>query len=109
MAAKAAIKSPVKQVKVPEEGLNDVEIEKPQDTKTKAFKASENEVIDEVCNDSEYELRTNEEPDAEPIAVDIPTKPPPTLPPPIRDRSLGGIDYYTATYVDPPYEDDYIY
>ena len=47
-------------------------------------------------------MKANDEPDAEPITVDIPTKPPP-----IRDRSLGGIDYYTATYDDPTDEEEF--
>ena len=58
----------------------------------------------EVCKDSEFNLRTNDEPDAKPIALDIPTKLPP-----IRERSLGCIDYYTVTYDDPTDEDDDIY
>ena len=80
----------------------DAEPEKAQDVTAKATKASAIEVADEVCKDSEYDSRTNDEPDAEPIAVEIPTKPPP-----IRDRSLGGIDYYTVTYDDPTDEDNY--
>ena len=96
MAARA-----IKEVNVPEKGLTDVESQTVQDVSAKATKSSEIEVVDEVCNDSEYELKANDEPDAEPIAVDNPTKPPP-----IRDRSLGGIDYYTATYDDPTDEEE---
>ena len=97
MAVKA-----IKEVNVPEKGLTDVESETVQDVSAKATKAFELEVVDEVCNDSEFELKANDEPDAKPCAVDIPTKPPP-----IRDRSLGGIDYYTATYDDPTDEEEF--
>jgi vacuolar-type H+-ATPase subunit F/Vma7 len=102
MAARAGSRSPVQQVNVPEKGSKDVETEKAQDVTAKETKASAIEVADEVCKDSEYDSRTNDEPDAEPIAVEIPTKPPP-----IRDRSLGGIDYYTVTYDEPTDEDNY--
>ena len=104
MAARAGSRSPVQQVNVPEKGSKDVETEKDQDDtdNSKATKASAIEVTDEVCKDSEYDLRTNDEPDAEPIAVEIPTKPQQ-----IRgQRSLGGIDYYTVTYDDPTDEDE---
>ena len=104
MAARAGSRSPVQQVNVPEKGSRDVETEKAQDVthNSKATKASAIEVTDEVCKDSEYDLRTNDEPDAEPIAVEIPTKPQQ-----IRgQRSLGGIDYYTVTYDDPTDEDE---
>ena len=94
----------VKAQNVPEKGSNDVETENAQDVtdNSKATKASAIEVTDEVCKDSEYDLRTNDEPDAESIAVEIPTKPQQ-----IRgQRSLGGIDYYTVTYDDPTDEDE---
>ena len=85
----------VKAQNVPEKGSNDVETENAQDVtdNSKATKASAIEVTDEVCKDSEYDLRTDDEPDAEPIAVR-------------GQRSLGGIDYYTVTYDDPTDEDE---
>ena len=87
MAARAGSQSPVQQVNVPEKGSkdvetvkaqnvpekgsNDVETENAQDVtdNSKATKTSAIEVTDEVCKDSEYDLRTNYEQDAEPIAV----------------------------------------
>jgi hypothetical protein len=93
MDARAGFRSPVQQVDVPEKGSKDVETEKDDTDNSKATKASAIEVTDEVCKDSEYDLRTNDEPDAEPIAVR-------------GQRSLGGIDYYTVTYDDPTDEDE---
>jgi hypothetical protein len=63
-----------------------------------ATKASAVEVVDEVCADSEYESRAPEDPNAKPNSVEVPTKHP--KPPPVRDRSPGGIKYYTVTYED---------
>jgi hypothetical protein len=55
---------------------------------------------DEICPDSEYESqptndnhKPNKKPDVEP-------------PPPVRDRTLGGIDYYLLSYDDPIFDDE---
>ena len=64
-------------------------------------KTSVKEVSDEVCPDSEYGSTT---PTQDPKIVASPTVEPP---PPVRDRTLGGIDYYLLSYEDPPYEDEH--
>ena len=74
-----------------------------EDSNNKETQTSATEVVDEVCSNSEYELRSPDESKAKPKpAVENPK------PPPLRDRSLGGIDYYTATYEDPS-SDEYGY
>ena len=63
-----------------------------------ASETSEEEVKDEVCPDAEYGSKDDQK------TVTNPTVEPP---PPVRDRSLGGIDYYLLSYDDPPYEDEH--
>ena len=67
-----------------------------------AAKTSVKEVNDEVCPDSEYESKSP--PKEDPRTPRSPTVEPP---PPVRDRTLGGIDYYLLSYEDPPYEDEH--
>ena len=59
------------------------------------LEASATEVIDELYNDSEYESISTDDPNAKPFSVEVPVNHP--KPPPVRDWSLGGIDYYTVT------------
>ena len=61
-----------------------------------ASKTSAKEVKDEVCPDAEYGSK-----------VDQKTNPTVEPPPPIRDWSLGRIDYYLLSFDDPPYEDEH--
>ena len=60
------------------------------------------EIPDEVVPDSEYASMTpsKDEPQIESDPVEEP-------PPRIRDRSLGGIDYYTMSYDDPIFKNGY--
>ena len=58
------------------------------------------EVEDEVVPDSEYGSTTPSSDD--PKTISHPVKEPP---PPVRDRTLGGIDYYLMSYEDPPFEE----
>ena len=53
------------------------------------------EITDEVVTDSEYESMavSKDDPQTESSPIEEP-------PPPVRDRSLGGIDYYTLSYDD---------
>ena len=97
-------KSSVQQANVPEEGSKEVEVEKVENVNPMETKASAREVVDEVCMDSEYESGKPEDPNAKPNSVEVPANHP--KPPPVRDRSLGGIDYYTATYEDPIDDED---
>ena len=97
-------KSPVQESIVPEKGSEEVEIEKVEVVNPMATKASAVEIVDEVCVDSEYESRTPEDPNAKPNSVEVPTKHP--KPPPVRDRSPGGIKYYTVTYEDSTDDED---
>ena len=78
--------------------------EKPNATQKdeEAAKTSEEEVKDEICRDSEYGSKTP--PQDDPRMLSSPTVEPP---PPVRDRTLGGIDYYLLSYDDPPYEDEH--
>ena len=62
-----------------------------------AANTSVKEVSDEVCPDAEYGSKTEDVPKA----VSNP------VPPPVRDRSLGGIDYYLLSYDDPIFEDEH--
>ena len=62
------------------------------------------EVEDEVVPDSEYGSSTPSTDDQKTFSN--PIKEPP---PPVRDRTLGGIDYYLLSYDDPPFEDDDYY
>ena len=103
IGGQAVSKSHFQQDIVPEEGS--IEVKKVKDDNPVEIEASATEVIDEVCNDSEYESRsTDDDPNAKPISVEVPANHP--KPPPVRDRSLGGIDYYTATYDDPTDDED---
>ena len=70
----------------------------------KSTQTSAKEVVDEVCPNSEYELKLPDDSNAEQEPLKEPTKHP--KPPPVRDRSLGGIDYYTMTYKDPSSDDE---
>ena len=103
IAGQAVSKSHFQQDIVPEEGS--IEVKKVKDDNPMEIEASATEVIDEVCNDSEYESRlTDDDPNTRPISVEVTANLP--KPPPVRDRSLGGIDYYTATYDDPTDDED---
>ena len=81
-----------------------MEVKKVENVNPMATKASAREVVDEVCMDSEYESGKPEDPNAKPNSVEVPAKHP--KPPPVRDRSLGGIKYYTLTYEDPTDDED---
>ena len=85
-----------------------MEVEKVENVNPMETKAAAREVVDEVCLDSEYESGKPEDPNAKPNSVEVPANHPKA--PPVRDRSLGGIDYYTVTYEDPTDDgDDDIY
>ena len=62
-------------------------------------KPSAKEVTDEMCPDFQYGSETATE-------ISKPNmKPPEDLPPPVRNRTLGGVDYYLLSYNDPIYGD----
>ena len=105
LAAKAEEKSVTEQVIMSTglEAKKTTQVEKVTATSVK-------EVPDEFCLDSEYGSRSvDDESKAMPKSAEEERNLPKPLP--IRDRSLGGIDYYTATYEDPPFEDedDFVY
>ena len=60
------------------------------------------EINDELVTDSEYESMTasKDDPQTESSPIEEP-------PPPVRDRSLGGIDYYSLSYDDPIFKNGY--
>ena len=91
IAEETVSKSPVQESNVPGKGSEEAEIEKVEVVNPMATKASAVEVVDEVCTNSEYESRTPEDPNAKPNSVEVPAKHP--KPPPVRDRSRGGIKY----------------
>ena len=66
-------------------------------------KTSVEEVEDEVVPDSEYELKTPSKDDS----TKTESKPTEEPPPPVRDRTLGGIDYYKLSYDDPIFDNGY--
>ena len=66
----------------------------------KDARTPEKDVTDEACPDSVYE---SEVPPDNSKAI---LKPPEVLPTPVRDRTLGGIDYYSLTYDDPIFDDE---
>ena len=68
----------------------------------KVLKKKVEEITDEVVPDSEYGSKTppRDEPQIESNPVEEP-------PPPVRDRSLGGIDYYSLSYDDPIFKNGY--
>ena len=108
IAEEVVSKSPVQESNVPGKGSEEAAIEKVEVVKPTATKASEAEVVDEVCTDSEYGSRTpQEDPNAKHNLVEVPFKHP--KPPPVRDRSCGGIKYYRITYEDTDDEDENIY
>ena len=103
----AASKSPVHEALMPKEGSKDTEDEKVvavENSSKKATQTSAKEVLDEVCPNSEYEFKSLDDFKAKPEPPKVSAKHP--QPPPVRDRSLGGIDYYTVTYDDPSSDDD---
>jgi hypothetical protein len=108
IAEETVSKSPVKASNVPGKGSEEAAIEKVEVVKPTATKASEAEVVDEVCTDSEYESRTpqkdTEDPSAKHNLVEVQFKHP--KPPPVRDWSCGGIKYYRITYEDPTDDED---
>ena len=65
-------------------------------------KTSVEEVEDKVVPDSEYELKTPSKDDSKTAS-----KPKEEPPPPIRDRTLGGIEYYRLRYDDPIFDKGY--
>ena len=79
---------------------NDTEQVKVDAPMQQAARTSEEEVTDEVCPDSEYVS------EAPPDKSKTISKPPEVPPPPVRDRTLGGIDYYLLTYDDPIFDDE---
>ena len=66
-------------------------------------KTSVEEVEDEVVPDSEYELKTPSKDDS----TKTESKPTEEPPPPVRDRTLGGINYYKLSYDDPIFDNGY--
>ena len=60
------------------------------------------EIIDEFVPNSEYESSNHSKDD--PPNESNPVK---ENPPPVRDRTLGGIDYYTLSYDDPIFKNRY--
>ena len=66
-------------------------------------KTSVEEVEDEVVPDSEYELKTPSKDESTKNA----SKPKEEPPPPVRDCTLGGIDYYKLSYDDPIFDNGY--
>ena len=60
------------------------------------------EINDEVVPNSEYESTTQSKDD--PPNDSNPVK---EHPPPVRDRTLGGIDYYSLSYDDPIFKNGY--
>ena len=110
IAEETVSNSTVQESNVPGKGSEEAAIEKVEVVKPTATKASEAEVVDEVCTDSEYGSRTPQEDPEDPNAkhnlVEVPFKHP--KPPPVRDRSCGGIKYYRITYEDTDDEDENI-
>ena len=66
-------------------------------TNHEAAKTSVEDVQDEVVPDSEYNLDDSK-------TVENQVEEPP---PPVRDRTLGGIDYYLLSYDDPIFDNGY--
>ena len=102
MAERAKSISPVQEAFVPAQGKNKLEEEKAvavEKVNKLATKTAGIEVVDEVCADTEYESRLSDEPKDKPKSTEVTINLPKS--PPVIDRSLGGIDYYTATYEDP--------
>ena len=92
----------------PEEGPKEVEDGKAvavENSSKKATQTSAKEVLDEFCPNSEYEFQSLDDFKAKPEPPKVSAKHP--QPPPVRYRSLGGIDYYTVTYDDPSTDDDF--
>ena len=106
MAERAVSKSPAHEALKPVEGSKEAEDEKvvAVENSNKSTQTSAKEVVDEVCPNSEYELKLLDDSNAELEPIKEPANHP--KPPPVRDRSLGGIDYYTMTYDDPSSDDD---
>ena len=66
------------------------------------------EVLDEVCSDSEYGARVPpDDTEAKPKSVEVKKHHP--KPPPAREKTIGGVKYYTVTYEDYSDEDDVNY
>ena len=94
-----------KESNVSEKGSEEAEIEMAELDNPMATKVSAVEVVGELCADSEYESRTSEDPNANPNAVEVPSKPPP-----VGEKIISGIKYYTVTFEDPnDNEDDNIH
>ena len=93
MAERAASESPAHEALKPAEGSKEAEDEKvvAVENPNKSTQTSAKEVVDEVCPNSEYELKLPDDSNAEQEPLKEPTKHP--KPPPVRYRSLGGIDY----------------
>ena len=105
LAAKAEDKMVPVKATVPTKVSKDVKAKKTEQVE-KETKTSAAEVTDEICSDSEYGSKSPDEDSKEmPKSVEVSNHP---KPPPIRDRTLGGKDYYTLTYYDYPSDDDYI-
>ena len=104
IAEEVVSKSTVPESSAPEEGSEEAGIEKAEQDNPMAPKASAVEVVDEVCDDAEYESRILKEPNAKPNSVEVPVKHP--NPPPVREKTIGGIKYYTVTYEDPTDDED---
>ena len=58
---------------------------------------------DEVVPDFEYGSSTTPSKDDSKAVITQVEEPPP----PVRDRSLGGIDYYSLSYDDPIFDNGY--
>ena len=85
IAGQDVSKSHFQQDIVPEEGS--IEVKKVKDDNPMEIEASATEVIDEVCNDSEYESRsTDDDPNAKPISVEVPANHPK---PPLSQGSVS--------------------
>ena len=90
---------------VPTKVSKDVKAKKTEQVE-KETKTSEAEVTDEIYQIKNIDLNLQmKTPNETPKSSEVSNHP---KPPPIRDRTLGGKDYYTLTYYDYPSDDDYI-
>jgi hypothetical protein len=98
MADTAKNKKVAEQAKVATKAKDDTE----KVSVIKVLKKKVDEIPDEVVPDSEYGSMapSKDEPQTESNPVEEP-------PPRLRDRSLGGIDYYTLSYDDPIFKNGY--
>ena len=98
MAERARVNESADQAKTASKAVKDTEKVKVDAPIHKVARTSEEEVTDEVCPDSEY---VSEAPPDKSKAI---SKPPEVPPSPVRDQTLGGIDYLLS--YDYPIFDD---